>query len=93
VGEPDRGARRDIVPGLMAPLVSKEDSILSKLLWIHQGSHKSRHDVIEMLKRDEDLDLSCLRERAANLGLDDLLAALERDLRDARDHGPQPHHT
>ena len=39
---------------------STEDAILSKLLWILQGSGKSRHDGIEMLKRDEDLDPGCL---------------------------------
>jgi Nucleotidyl transferase AbiEii toxin, Type IV TA system len=89
-GELERGARREISPGLMAPLVSKEDAILSKLLWIQQGSHKSRHDVIEMLKRDEDLNRGRLRERATTLGLHDLLAELERDMREARDQGPQP---
>ena len=55
-GELSAAIVREIIPGLMAPLVSKEDAILSKLLWIQTGSHKSRHDVIEMLKRDEDLD-------------------------------------
>ena len=59
---------------------SKEDAILSKLLWIPQGSGKSRHDVIEMLKRDEDLDRSCLRERAATLGLKLLLAEFESEI-------------
>ena len=58
-GELNRTSLREISPGLTAPLVSKEDAILSKLLWIQQGSGKSRHDVIEMLKRDEDLDRAC----------------------------------
>jgi hypothetical protein len=62
----------------VTPLVSKEDAILSKLLWIQQGSGKSRHDVIEMLKRDEDLDRACLRERAATIGLGELLAEFEK---------------
>jgi hypothetical protein len=60
--------------------VSKEDAILSKLLWIKQGSHKASHDVKMMLRRDEDLDAALLRERAASLGLDDLLAAIEAGL-------------
>jgi hypothetical protein len=92
-GELERTCIREVSPGLTAPLVSKEDSILSKLLWIQQGSHKSRHDVIEMLKRDEDLNRARLQERARALGLHDLLAELERDMREARDHGPQPRHT
>jgi hypothetical protein len=79
-GELNRTSLREISPGLTAPLVSKEDAILSKLLWIQQGSGKSRHDVIEMLKRDEDLDRACLRERAATIGLGELLAEFEKEI-------------
>jgi hypothetical protein len=76
-GELDRGAPREVVPGLMAPMVSQEDAILSKLIWIRMGSEKGRHDVIEMLKRDEDLDRIALRQRAAGLGLETLLVELD----------------
>lgn len=79
-GELQRGTRREIAPGLFAPLVAQEDAILSKLIWIQQGSHKGRHDVIEMLKRDEDLDRALLHERAATLGLQDLLVEIEREI-------------
>jgi hypothetical protein len=79
-GELGRTNFMEVSPGLMAPLVSKEDAILSKLLWIQQGSGKSRHDVIEMLKRDEDVDRNCLRERAATLGLNVLLAEFETEI-------------
>jgi hypothetical protein len=79
-GELERATQVEVVPGITAPLVSKEDAILSKLLWIQQGSGKSRHDVIEMLKRDEDLDRNCLRERAATLGLNVLLAEFESEV-------------
>jgi hypothetical protein len=77
--ELERTTRRTILPGLVAPLVSKEDAILSKLLWIKQGSHKSRHDVTMMLCRDEDFDRANLKERAAKLGLYGLLAELENE--------------
>jgi hypothetical protein len=83
----------EVSQGLKAPLVNKEDAILSKLLWNRQGSHKARHDVIEMLKRDEDLDRDHLRERATALGLHDLLAELEKDMREAREQGLEPRHT
>lgn len=79
-GELERGTPREIFPGLTVRLVGKEDAILSKLLWIQQGSGKARHDVKAMLKRDEDLDRECLRERAATLGLDDLLAEIEGEI-------------
>jgi hypothetical protein len=63
----------------MAPLVSKEDAILSKLLWIQMGSQKSRQDVLEMLKRDEDLDRVSLQNHVTALGLQDLLAEIEEE--------------
>ncbi len=78
-GELARSTCSEIFPGLVAPIVSKEDAILSKLVWIKQGSHKAIHDVKMMLKRSDDLDAALLRERAASLGLDDLLAAIEAE--------------
>jgi hypothetical protein len=79
-GELGRSARCEIVPGVTAPLVSMEDAILSKLLWIQLGSgHKSRHDVKLMLRRHEELDRAVLEERAATLGLLELLAEIEGD--------------
>ncbi len=92
-GELGRSIRREIFPGLFGPLVSKEDAILSKLLWIQMGSGRARHDVKEMLLRDEDLDRDALRQRAAQLGLADLLAEMERSIRDARDRPPRPDET
>jgi hypothetical protein len=79
-GELDRGTPRELVPGLMAPMVSQEDAILSKLIWIRMGSEKGRHDVIEMLKRGESLDRVALGQRAAELGLENLLAELEKEV-------------
>jgi len=79
-GELGRSTRCEIVPGVTAPLVSMEDAILSKLLWIQLGSgHKSRHDVKLMLRRHEELDRAVLEARAATLGLLDLLAEIEGD--------------
>ena len=45
--------------GPVAPIVSKEDAIVSKLLWIQQGSHRSRHDVKEMLSATRTLTKPC----------------------------------
>ena len=79
-GELERGTLREVVPGLLAPMVSQEDAILSKLIWIRIGSEKGRHDVIEMLKRDESLDRIGLHQRAIELGLEDLLTELEKQV-------------
>jgi hypothetical protein len=76
-GELDRSTRREVLPGLVAPLVCQEDAILSKLLWMKLGCHKARHDLRAMVKRDEELDRTALQERAAILGLSDLLAEIE----------------
>jgi Nucleotidyl transferase AbiEii toxin, Type IV TA system len=81
-GELSRSTRRQIIPGVFTPLVSKEDSILSKLYWIQQGSHRSRRDVTEMLRRDEDFDPTILKQRAAALGLLGLLDEMDRQMRD-----------
>jgi len=78
-GELERSLHREIFSGVVAPLVSKEDAILSKLIWIQMGSHKSRHDIKVMLKREEDLDRAILQERAVTLGLDELLAEIETE--------------
>jgi hypothetical protein len=78
-GELERTTRRSILPGVVVPLICKEDAILSKLLWIKQGSHKSWHDVTMMLCRDEDMDRASLNERAARLGLGGLLAEIENE--------------
>jgi hypothetical protein len=80
-GELGRSTQQEIVPGLIGPLVSKEDAILSKLFWIQQGSHRSRRDVTEMLRRDEYLDRATLKQRAAMLGLLDLLEEMEGEMR------------
>jgi hypothetical protein len=73
-GELGRSRLRELSPGLVAPLVSQEDAVLSKLIWLRGGSHKAEHDLRMMLKRDEDLDRTALQQRAAALGLDGLLA-------------------
>jgi hypothetical protein len=80
-GELSRSTRREIAPGLIAPVVSKEDAILAKLYWIQQGSHRSRRDVAEMLRRHEDIDHNSLKQRAAMLGLLDLLDEMDSEMR------------
>jgi hypothetical protein len=76
-GELSRSRPVEAFPGVVVPLVAKEDAILSKLMWIRLGSHKARHDVKMMLKRAEEMDSTILHERAAALGLEDLLNQIE----------------
>jgi len=72
-GELNRSRIEEILPDLVVPLVSKEDAILSKLLWIKKGSHKSRQDVRMMLLRPEKIDENYLNEQARVLNVNEIL--------------------
>lgn len=76
-GELQRSVMAEIVPGVIAPIVTKEDAILSKLLWIKLGSHKSRQDVQFILKRQEAIDEEYLNRQAIKLDVSDLLTELK----------------
>lgn len=75
-GELSRSITLEILPGIFAPVVSIEDSILSKLLWVNKGSHKSRQDIIMMLKLNPDLDMKYLEVQANILGVNGILSEL-----------------
>jgi hypothetical protein len=48
--------------------------------WAKVGGVGRLRRTFSLLKRDEDLDRNCLRERAATLGLDHLLAQIETEI-------------
>jgi len=79
-GELDRSLTEEVLLGVKLPLVSKEDAILSKLLWIRKGSHKSRQDIKMMLKRRGEIDLDYLDSQAAKLGVQGILSELRAEL-------------
>ncbi len=79
-GELERSRSEEILAGVVVPMVSVEDALLSKLIWISKGSDKSRHDVKAMLKRcEKKLDLDYLNQRAALLGVEELLKRLRAE--------------
>jgi hypothetical protein len=84
-GELGRSRHEEILLGVVVPLVSKEDSILSKLVWMSKGSHKSRQDVKMMLIRPAEVDLDYLRSQAVQLGvvqlLNEVTTEIEKDKR------------
>jgi hypothetical protein len=80
VGELDRSKEEEILTGIVIPLVSKEDAIISKLIWIKKGSHKSRQDIKMMLKRGGEIDLQYLEMQALRLGVDHILNELKAEL-------------
>lgn len=83
-GELNRSVQRQFVEGLHVTVVSKEDAVLSKLLWIQEGSGKSRQDVLGILLSPGELDTAYLRSAARELGVLQLLRELEDEAESMR---------
>jgi hypothetical protein len=54
-----------------------EDAMLSKMIWMHLGSHKAKHDAVTMWKRGGEFNPAHLRTQALKLGLAKELAEVE----------------
>ena len=67
-----------IPTGQVVPMVTPEDSILSKLVWIQLGSDRSRKDVVAMLRVQETLDNDYLEATAEQLGVKPILDELRQ---------------
>jgi len=79
-GELERSRKVEVFEGLEVRLVSKEDAILSKLLWASRGSGKSRDDVVGMLLDPGAVDENLLRDLADEIGCGDLLREIRSEL-------------
>jgi predicted nucleotidyltransferase len=75
-GELTRSAEHELFPGIKIPLVSLEDSILSKLLWVKEGSEKAKRDIVAMLSANSEIDWPYLKQMAEKLELSTILASL-----------------
>jgi hypothetical protein len=64
-GELDRSERMEVFAGHWLPVVSRVDAALSKLIWIHKGSHKSRSD-LRAIYRNASVDQQQQIGEAAN---------------------------
>jgi hypothetical protein len=73
-GELDRSALLEVFEGMQLPVASRADAAASKLAWAAKGSHKSRRDVRQIIRRMAAADRSELDRLAGLLGLGDLLA-------------------
>jgi hypothetical protein len=78
-GELSRSAVVEFLPGLNARLVSKVDAILSKLIWVQQGSGKSKQDLLAMLANPGEFDLELLCQLACTLNVSELLESAFRE--------------
>lgn len=72
-GELGRSRQEEVFEGEMLPIASRADTILSKLVWISKGSHKSRKDVRYLMLGATDADEEFIRQTAQQFGLTDLL--------------------
>jgi hypothetical protein len=59
--------------GAMLPVVSRRDAAVSKLIWIHKGSHKSRQDLRRLARHLTEDDFEFLRQQANERQLTELL--------------------
>jgi hypothetical protein len=75
-GSCDRRQNVKIPTGQTVPMVTPEDSILSKLVWIKLGSGRSRKDVVAMLRVQENLDTDYLETTAEQLEVKAILDEL-----------------
>ena len=72
-GELSRSVLAEVFPGSTIAIVSRPDAALSKLIWIKRGSHKSRHDLRQIVRRLSEEENDFLRTQALQLELADLL--------------------
>ena len=79
-GELDRSRMVELFEGLDVRIVSKEDAILSKLLWAKKGSAKSRGDVLGMLLDPTPTDERLLEDLAVELDCADLLREIRSEV-------------
>ena len=72
-GELGRAVQIELMPGFVLPVASLPDLVVSKLIWIRHGSHKSRRDVRQILRRADDDESNAIRERVGLMNLASLL--------------------
>lgn len=72
-GELERSLSVDLTPTLRFPIASRTDLVLSKLIWISKGSHKSRRDVRQLMQRSSTDEVAVIRSFAEQLLLTSLL--------------------
>jgi len=75
-GELDRSVRVELFPGVTMPIVARTDAALSKLIWIHHGSHRSRRDLRGILADAAPDEIATVRRTAGEMDLVGLLDAV-----------------
>lgn len=72
-GELDRSESLELFEGHWLPVVSRVDAVLSKLVWVSRGSHKSRRDLRAINRNASSQQRAQIEALATHLGLNGLL--------------------
>ncbi len=72
-GELERSVMVELFPGTRYPVVSRADAVLSKLIWIQHGSHRSRRDLRRLMEGASAEEGAFVRNQAGRMSLDELL--------------------
>lgn len=78
-GELSRARKEELLPGITIPVLTPEDAIISKLLWIQKGSFRSRRDVVGIMQRRRDLEWDYLHDMTRQMNVHDLLLELQEE--------------
>ena len=75
-GELGRSESVEIFEGIEYPVVSLPDSVISKLIWVSKGSHKSREDLKHGYASCNSEQRNAVKELAGDLEMTELLNAV-----------------
>jgi hypothetical protein len=75
-GELGRSVSLEVFEGMPLPVVSRPDAAASKLVWASKGSHKSRRDLRQIVRRLTSEERAEVDRLAVLLGLSDLLTVI-----------------
>ena len=64
------------------PIVSKEDAIVSKVLWASKGSTKSRMDIAMMLAEATPFSIDLVEKLCTQLGIHQVFEQIHKDFKD-----------
>ena len=77
-GELNRSGEIELFEGVFYPIASRVDTAIAKLLWVEQGSHKSRRDLRQLYLKASQTEQDEMNRLASELNkqslLDDVLA-------------------
>jgi hypothetical protein len=72
-GELTRSERIELFEGMFVPIASLVDTAAAKLVWIDNGSHKSRQDLKQLIRISTEAQVDAIKQLAVELGLEKLL--------------------